>query len=124
MAHSLLAPPCHQSVRCHTPITDQLFILPHPNPPIAKASELKEEVVEALRVDPAPSTSAPPQQQPPQQPQAAAGAAAEAPVADSRATSIHLCGFDIEGVSIAGQVRSGADTCVVIISNRLIISAQ
>lgn len=26
--------------------------------------------------------------------------------ADSRSASIHLCGFDIQGVSIAGQVRA------------------
>lgn len=27
--------------------------------------------------------------------------------ADSRSASVHLCGFDIQGVSIAGQVRPG-----------------
>lgn len=62
-----------------------------------KAAEVRAQAAEQR---PAAATYTPPQVS-----QAAGTSAQQELPADSRAQSLHLCGFDISGVSIAGQVR-------------------
>jgi hypothetical protein len=64
-----------------------------------KAAEVRAELGEHRPVS---STYQPEQQSAP----AAPSTAPQELPADSRAQSLHLCGFDISGVSIAGQVSS------------------
>lgn len=71
-----------------------------------KAAEVRAELAADQRpVVPSSHPAAAEQQAATTQPGASTTQQLQGLPADSRAQSLHLCGFDISGVSIAGQVR-------------------